>query len=84
MTDILMILALLLFLLFLVSGLVSHFKKTGRKWMYLTLSVLSLVGVIVMFSYSNLDNKESEKSEKNTTIEQDDEVDVIEPDTIYR
>ena len=33
-----------------------------------------------MISYSNLDNKESEKSEKNTTIEQDDEVDVLEPD----
>ena len=81
MTDILMILALLLFLLFLVSGLVSHFKKADRKWMYLALSVLSLVGVIVMFSYSNLDNKESEKSEKSTTIDQDDEVDVIEPDT---
>ena len=63
MKDILMILALLLFLVFLVSGLVSHFKKTSRKWIYLTLSALSLVGIILIFLSSNLDYKNSEKTE---------------------
>lgn len=48
MIEILIILTILLFSVFLVLGVVSHYKKRGSKWLYFTLSVLSLVAVVFM------------------------------------
>lgn len=51
--------------IFLILGLVSHFKKTGKTGIYLTLSTLSLFSFILLFSFPNLDFKKFEKPDKN-------------------
>jgi peptidoglycan/xylan/chitin deacetylase (PgdA/CDA1 family) len=64
MTVILLILVILIFAALLVMGIVSHYKKMGEKWIYFSLSVLSLI--LAIFMLYTLNNKivESGKGDK--------------------
>jgi peptidoglycan/xylan/chitin deacetylase (PgdA/CDA1 family) len=70
MSEILIFLAIAVFALFLVLGIVSHFKSIGRKWIYFTLSGLSLIAVaLLLFSFNNsldVDGKDPPKEPPTT------------------
>ena len=55
MFEILIIPGMLVFSLLVVLGVVSHFKKTGGKWIYFTLSACCLIGVMTIFILSHGD-----------------------------
>lgn len=55
MSEIFILLTITVFALFLVLGVMSHYKKTGGKWIYFTLSGLSLITVVFMLFYLNQD-----------------------------
>lgn len=65
MLEFLIILTLFVGFVFLILGLVSHFKKTGKIGTYLTLSTLSLFSFMFLFSFPNLDFKKFEKTDKH-------------------
>lgn len=65
MLEFLIILTLFVGFIFLILGLVSHFKQTGKTGIYLTFSTLSLFSFILLFSFPNLDFKKFEKTDKN-------------------
>jgi peptidoglycan/xylan/chitin deacetylase (PgdA/CDA1 family) len=48
MTEILLIIVILLFAALLVMGFVSHYKKIPGKWIYLSLSAISLILAVLM------------------------------------
>lgn len=51
MSEILLILIILIFASLLVMGFVSHYKKMGGKWVFFSLSALSLIlAVFMLFS----------------------------------
>jgi peptidoglycan/xylan/chitin deacetylase (PgdA/CDA1 family) len=55
MSEIFILLTITVFALFLVLGVMSHYKKTGGKWIYFTLSGLSLitVGFLLFYLYQD-------------------------------
>ncbi len=54
MTEILLILVILIFAALLVMGFVSHYKKMGGRWIYFSLSALSLMlAVFMLFTVTN-------------------------------
>nr|WP_263327613.1 polysaccharide deacetylase family protein [Neobacillus sp. Marseille-Q6967] len=53
MTEILLIFTILLFSIFLVLGIVSHFKFFVGKWIYFTISVLSFIAFVFMLFFLN-------------------------------
>jgi peptidoglycan/xylan/chitin deacetylase (PgdA/CDA1 family) len=55
MTGIIMILTVMIFSLFLVLGVVSHFQKKSGKWIYFTLTALSLIAFVFMVFFLNWD-----------------------------
>ncbi|WHZ05228.1 polysaccharide deacetylase family protein [Neobacillus sp. YX16] len=55
MTGIIMILTVMIFSLFLVLGVVSHFQKKSGKWIYFTLTALSLIAFAFMLFFLNWD-----------------------------
>jgi peptidoglycan/xylan/chitin deacetylase (PgdA/CDA1 family) len=67
MLEFLIIPTLLVFLLFLVLGVASHFKGKGGQWIYFTLSALFLIGVMTMYTLSHWNLADNGKGEKNTT-----------------
>ncbi len=48
-------LAIISFSLFLVLGVVSHYKKNSRKWIYISISILSLIAMVIMLIFLNRD-----------------------------
>lgn len=52
MSEIFFLLAVLVFLVFLKMGLASIFKRTGGKWIFLSISAVSLIAAVVLFNYS--------------------------------
>lgn len=55
MTETFIILAITVLALFLVLGVISHFKETGGKWIYFTLSGVCLIAVVYMLFFLNQD-----------------------------
>ncbi|PAE42426.1 polysaccharide deacetylase family protein [Bacillus sp. 7884-1] len=55
MTGIIMILTVMIFSLFLVLGVVSHFQKKRGKWIYFSLTALSMIGFVFMLFFLNWD-----------------------------
>jgi peptidoglycan/xylan/chitin deacetylase (PgdA/CDA1 family) len=53
MTEILIIFTLLVFSVLLVLGIVAHYKKMSGKWIYFSLSALSLIAFILMLFFLN-------------------------------
>lgn len=77
MTGILMILTVLLFSLFFGLGIVSHFKKSRGKWIYLTLSVIAFFSLVFMLFFldwniSDPGNKSPDSPPTETPIPNDD------------
>nr|MCL6570516.1 polysaccharide deacetylase family protein [Bacillus sp. (in: firmicutes)] len=67
MMEISILFTILLFSVFLVLGVVSFVKKTGGKWIYFTLSFLSLIGVIFMLFFLDWSLSDLGKKEQITT-----------------
>ncbi|NWQ41656.1 polysaccharide deacetylase family protein [Bacillus sp. EB106-08-02-XG196] len=55
MTGIIMILTVLIFSFFLVLCVVSHVQKKSGKWIYFTLTALSLIAFVFMLFFFNWD-----------------------------
>lgn len=55
MTGFIMILTVMLLSFFLVLGVVSHFQKTGRKWIYFSISAFSLIALVFMLFFLDWD-----------------------------
>jgi peptidoglycan/xylan/chitin deacetylase (PgdA/CDA1 family) len=70
MTGIIMILTVMIFSLFLVLGLVSHFQKWGGKWIYFTLTALSLIAFVIMVFFLNWDLSKPEQNNPNPPVTQ--------------
>jgi peptidoglycan/xylan/chitin deacetylase (PgdA/CDA1 family) len=64
MTEILLFSVILLFAALLVMGFVSHYRKMGGKWIYFSLSTLSLILVVFMLFTLNNNNDEPGKDDK--------------------
>lgn len=57
-----MILTVLLFALFLVLGVVSQIQKKGGKWIYFSLSGLTLIALVMMLFFLDWDLSKPEKN----------------------
>jgi peptidoglycan/xylan/chitin deacetylase (PgdA/CDA1 family) len=55
MTGIIMIFTVMIFSLFLVLAVVSHVQKKSGKWIYFTLTALSLIAFVIMLFFLNWD-----------------------------
>ncbi|MGG3470282.1 polysaccharide deacetylase family protein [Neobacillus pocheonensis] len=53
MSEIFILVTILVFTIFLVLGIVSHFKRTSGKWIFFTLSALSFIVVIFMLFFQD-------------------------------
>lgn len=73
MLDIGMILAFLLFSLFLVLGIIAIFRNWGRKWLYFSLSVLFMIVAIILViliksDFQGIDHKQTAGTPKTGEI----------------
>jgi peptidoglycan/xylan/chitin deacetylase (PgdA/CDA1 family) len=65
MTEILLIIVILLFAALLVMGFVSHYKQMAGKWIYFSLSALSLILAIFMLFMVTKNNDEPGKGNED-------------------
>ncbi len=73
MLEIVMILAFLLFSLFLVLGIIALFRNWGRKWIYFSLSLLFMIVAIIMViliksDFQGIDHKQTTGTPKTGEI----------------
>ncbi|MCM3690504.1 polysaccharide deacetylase family protein [Neobacillus niacini] len=68
MTGIIMILTVMIFSIFLVLGVVSYFQKRGGKWIYFTLTALSLIALVFMLFFLNWDLSKPGQNNPNPPV----------------
>lgn len=67
MSEIWLAILILLFLVFLVIGLISYFKKSGKKLVYFALAVFNLIGALLMVAIIHWDLSDIGKVEKTSS-----------------